>query len=65
MQKVVTWAAQAGIALALAAAAALARDHGVSLLLASMAGGVVIASGVGLGVRGPDDPAGPGECAEC
>jgi hypothetical protein len=62
MQKVVTWAVQAGIALALAAGAALARDHGLSLLLAAMAGGVVIASGVGLGVRGPDDPTQPSGC---
>ena len=62
MQKVVTWAVQAGIALALSAGAALVRDHGLSLLLAAMAGGVVIASGVGLGVRGPDDPTQPSGC---
>jgi len=62
MERVVTWAAQVGIALALAAGAALANSHGLSLLLAAMAGGVVIASGVGLGVRGPRDPAQPSGC---
>jgi hypothetical protein len=59
----VTLLAQAGIALALGAGAALARDHGLSLLLAAMAGGVVIAGGVGLGVHGPDDPTEPSGCS--
>ena len=56
MQKLVIWGAQAGIATVLAIAASQARGHGVSLLLAGMAGGVAIASGIGLGIRLPEDP---------
>lgn len=55
MQKLVTWGAQVAVAIALAMAASLARSHGVSLLLAGMAGGAVIASLLGLGMRPTED----------
>ncbi|HMA44647.1 MAG TPA: hypothetical protein VKO86_11550 [Gemmatimonadales bacterium] len=56
MQKLVIWAAQVVVAIALAIGASLASGHGLSLLLAGMAGGAAIASGVGLGIRFPEDP---------
>lgn len=54
MQKLVTWAVQVGIAIALAMGATLARGRGTSLLLAGMAGGAAIASVLGLWMRPPE-----------
>jgi hypothetical protein len=54
VQKLVTWGAQLAVAIALAMAASLARAHGISLLLAGMAGGAAIASVIGLGMRPPE-----------
>ena len=54
MQKLVTWAVQVGIAIALAMGATLARGRGTSLLLAGMAGGAAIASVLSLWMRPPE-----------
>jgi hypothetical protein len=43
------------VAIALAMAASLARGHGISLLLAGMAGGAAIASLIGLRMRPPEE----------
>jgi hypothetical protein len=53
VQKVVTWAAQLGIAGALPVVASRMSGHGLSPLLAGMAGGVALAGGIGLGIRAP------------
>lgn len=53
MQKLVTWAVQVGMAMALAMGATLAKGRGTSLLLAGMAGGAAIASVLGLWMRPP------------
>ena len=54
MQKLVTWAVQVGIAIALAMGATLAKGRGTSLLLAGMAGGAAIASVLSLWMRLPE-----------
>ncbi|HSB54912.1 MAG TPA: hypothetical protein VLD58_11170 [Gemmatimonadales bacterium] len=59
MQKLVTWAVQVGIAIALAMGATLARGRGTSLLLAGMAGGAAIASVLSLWMRPPEALARP------
>jgi hypothetical protein len=55
VQKLVTWAVQVGIAIALTVGATLARGRGTALLLAGMAGGAAIASVLGLWTRPPED----------
>lgn len=59
MQKLVTWAVQVGMAMALAMGASLAKGRGTSLLLAGMAGGAAIASVLGLWMRPPEALARP------
>ena len=51
MQKLVTWAVQVGMAMALGVGATLAKGRGTSVLLAGMAGGAAIASVLGLWMR--------------
>ena len=54
MQKLVTWAVQVGMAMALGVGATLAKERGTSLLLAGMAGGAAIASVLGLWMPPPE-----------